>query len=481
MTIEQLIASLSDQRAAHARDLVAISEVAAAESRATLTEEEQGRYDGLRGQIAALDERITDLRTEQERLAQAGAAAASSGIRLIRERGTYDRGSRFSFFRDVTMASLRQDRDSYERLTRHAREQQDELQRRSAAIDAFSDEWSANRFSFDRGGRVEAEMRRQRAEVERRDLSRIDGAGGEFVPPLWLIDEYVAVARAARQFADSFNSRPLPGGTDTIAIPRVKTGTQVAVQAADNNPVQATDATTDSISVPVITIAGQQDMAMQLIEQSPISFDEVVFADLAADYAAKVDIQAHSGSGAGGQAKGVLSVPGENVVTYTDAAPTVAALYPKVAGAVAAAAAGRKLPPTRIFMSPRRWYWHTAALDAQGRPLVPMDGGVFNAAALGQDVAAEGPVGRLQGLPVLIDPNLPEGLGAGLNEDRVIVARFADFWLWESFLRTRVLPEVNSGKLNVRLQVYSYLALTAERYPSGTSVIGGTGLVTPTF
>jgi hypothetical protein len=63
----------------------------------------------------------------------------------------------------------------------------------------------------------------------------------------------------------------------------------------------------------------------------------------------------------------------------------------------------------------------------------------------------------------------------------VIVMRAADSYLWESAIRTRVLPDVGSGTLTVRLQVYGYLAFTAERQPKSICVIGGTGLAAPTF
>ena len=53
-------------------------------------------------------------------------------------------------------------------------------------------------------------------------------------------------------------------------------------------------------------------------------------------------------------------------------------------------------------------------------------------------------------------------------------------WLWESTLRTRVLPDVGSGTLTTRLQVYGYAAL-ATRRPKAISLVTGTGLIVPTF
>jgi hypothetical protein len=95
-------------------------------------------------------------------------------------------------------------------------------------------------------------------------------------------------------------------------------------------------------------------------------------------------------------------------------------------------------------------------------------------------VASEGIVGTLQGLPVVVDPSIPTTLGGG-TEDVIIIIRASDMWLWESSLRTRVLPDVGSGTLTTRLQVYGYVAAQFARYPKATSTITGTGLIAPTF
>ncbi len=468
--------------------------------RTSFEPDEQATYDDLKRQVQEIDERIGELR----QMADAGDAAADAlrrtarSVEIVREPRTYERtpirnedGSWRSFFADVYKAQRGADVEALDRLRRHAKEQADELERRKASMEAAVASWADELRIGDAGieivrmatpGVRNAE-RHMRFLTETRDLTRTDGAGGEFVPPLWLIDEYVPLARAGRVFADSFNVRPLPPGTDSINVPKVATGATVAPQTADNAAVDETDMTTTSIAAPVRTIAGQQDVAIQLLEQSPVAFDEVVFSDLIGAYNAQLDAQLINGSGAAGQLQGVLGLAGINAVTYTDASPTVAELYPKLADAVNQANTGRLLPPTRMFMHGRRWYWHTAAVDSQGRPLVvPATGGPTNAIALAETVAAEGgPVGVLQGIPVLIDPNIPINLGAGVNEDRIILGRTIDWWLWESFLRTRVLPEVGSSNLTVRLQLYNYAAATAARYPAGISVVSGTGLVTPTF
>jgi len=317
--------------------------------------------------------------------------------------------------------------------------------------------------------------------AEQRDLTRTDGAGGYFVPPAWLMDEFLALARAGRATADLCNGMPLPGGTDSINIPKVATGTATAVQTADNAAVQETDLSDAAISVPVRTIAGQQDLAIQLIDQSPLNFDEIVLADLAADYATKLDVQVLNGSGSSGQATGILNTGSITSVTYTDASPTVPEAYPKIADAVQQIHTTRFLPPSVIVMHPRRWAWFLAALDASNRPLVVPAGTAYNPVGTLDGVDSQRIVGQLHGLPVVTDPNIPTNLGGGTNEDRVFVLRAQDLYLWESDVRSRVLPEVLSGNLTVRLQVYGYFAFTAARYPASIAVLSGTGLAAPTF
>jgi hypothetical protein len=43
------------------------------------------------------------------------------------------------------------------------------------------------------------------------------------------------------------------------------------------------------------------------------------------------------------------------------------------------------------------------------------------------------------------------------GNDYLLTAKFDDVWFFESDLRTRVLPEVSSGTLQIRYQVYAYV------------------------
>ncbi|MFF8406907.1 phage major capsid protein [Streptomyces sp. NPDC015684] len=436
----------------------AITDLAEEEAREDLLPEEDSEFRELTSQVAAkddelrqLDERIKELSEEAERsrTVTEGAAAvkrAKARVTSVNEARTYEKGNGRSYLQDLARLQLNMDADggARDRLVRHAQD---------VATDP-----------------------------EYRDLNRTDGNGGYFVPPVWLMEQYADLARAGRAYANVVSNQPLPPNTDSINIPKVATGTAVGIQTADNGAVQETDLTDTFINAPVRTIAGQQDVAIQLLDQSPVSFDEVIFRDLVADYATKTDLQVISGSGSSGQVLGVRNTSGIITVTYTDATPTVAKLYSKIADAVQRVHTQRYMAPTAIVMHPRRWAYLLAASDSTGRPLVvPNSGNPANAIGTLGVVGSQQVVGSMHGLPVVTDPNMPTNLGASTTEDVIHVLRASDSILYESGIRSRVLPEVGSGNLTVRLQVYGYLAFTAARYPSSVVEIGGTGMIAPSF
>ena len=333
----------------------------------------------------------------------------------------------------------------------------------------------------DNDGAASERLARHRTEVERetRDISRVDGAGGELVPPLWLIDSYVDLPRVGRAICDLFSSMPLPPGTDSINLPKITTGPQVAAQTADNASVQETDSVTSSVVGPVRTIAGHQDVAIQLVEQSPLSggLDRLIFDQLLRDYARVLEGQSWTGTGASGQLTGVLTLAGTGSVTYTDASPTVPEMYLPITQSLANVMTNRVAAPNAIAMSTRRWAWMLGALDTSNRPLVvPSDAGPTNAVAALNGLEAGGIVGRIASLPVVGSLGCPVNLGAGTNEDRIVTGLWTDSILMEGATKTRVLPDVLSGNLTIRFQLYKYVALV-HRNATAYCVISGTGQI----
>jgi HK97 family phage major capsid protein len=443
---------LLEQRAALKTELDGILKEPTAEKRALSDDEDKAfteKRDAIKAkdaEIKAAEERIADLEEAEERDTKAAELRAKyqpagpqpSGIKVISEPETYRKGGGQSYFRDLFRAQQRGDHEAIDRLQRNDREV-----------------------------------------MEKRALTTTDGAVGEFVPPLWMVDEYVKLARAGRVVADQIAHQPLPGGTDSINLPKLTGGTSTAEQATQNAAVSNTDATSSSVTAAVATVAGQQVVSQQLLEQSPINMDSILLGDLAADYAVRLDTFVINNNAA--NKRGLLNASGINAITYTDATPTVGEAYSKVGDGIQQIHTGRFLPPDKIFMHPRRWAWYTVSLDTAGRPLVvPSANMPQNVLAAMSDVTSEGFVGTLQGLPVYVDPNIPTTLGGG-TEDRIIIVRSSDVILFEGTPRAEAFRETYANQLSVLLRFYNYAALHSERYPKSISVVSGTGMIAPVF
>ncbi|MGY1498545.1 phage major capsid protein [Streptomyces sp. QTS52] len=451
--LRKQLQDLLEQRAALKTELDGILKAPSEEKRNLSDDEDKvfvEKRDAIKAkdtEIEAVNTRIAELADAEERDAKAAELRAKyqpagpqpSGAKVTSEPETYRKGGQDSYFKDLFRAQQRGDHEAIERLQRNDREVK-----------------------------------------EKRALNTTDGGIGEFVPPLWMVDEYVALARAGRVVADQIGKQPLPAGTDSINLPKLTGGTSTAEQATQNSAVSNTDATSSSVTAAVTTIAGQQVVSQQLLEQSPINMDPILLADLAADYAVRLDTFVINNNAA--NKRGILNASGINAITYTDASPTVGEAYSKTGDGIQQIHTGRFLPPDKIFMHPRRWAWYTVSLDTAGRPLVvPVANMPQNVLAAMGDVTSEGFVGTLQGLPVFVDPNIPVNLGGGTNEDRIIILRSSDVILFEGTPRAEAFRETYANQLSVLLRFYNYAALHSERYPKSISVVSGTGLVTPTF
>jgi HK97 family phage major capsid protein len=312
--------------------------------------------------------------------------------------------------------------------------------------------------------------------AEQRAITTSSGGVG-LAPPQYLADQIATFARAGRVLANLCQSLPLPDSGVTFNIPRVTTGATTAVQA-EAGAVNDSSPVTDYLALAVNTVAGKVDLSRQLFDRSNPSVDTIIGQDLAADYAKQLDVQLITQA-----TNGVLNLAGTNAITFTSGAPTLALFYPKLADAIQQVGVNRFAAAEATVMHPRRWAWTTAAVDTAGRPLVvPESNSAQNAVGVFARPTAEGAVGTMQGLPVFLDANVPTNLGAGTNQDPVIVARFSDNLLFEDSSPTvAVETGVLSANLQVRIYVYGYFAFTFARYAKANSIINGTGLTPPTF
>ncbi len=325
-------------------------------------------------------------------------------------------------------------------------------------------------------------------EVDRPELmSRASSTGSVsgFVPPMYLTELWAELARAGRPVANLCMKMPLPDVGMTVNIPRVTTGTSVAVQTAENAALATQDIDDTLLTVNVNTVAGYTDVSRQAVERG-IGVEQLVLSDLAADYNAKLDTQVINGTGSSGQHLGILGVSGTTAVTYTDASPTVPELWPKLADMVRQIVSQRYTGATAVVMTPLAWGWLLAATDTAGRPLIDAsaNGSGQNTMGTSATPVYDGAAGTVFGVPVFLSGNIPANLGAGTNETRIIAADFRDLMLFEDNGGAPVQLRFDaplSSTLGVRLLAYGYSAFAGGRQPKAISILGGTGLILPSL
>ena len=332
----------------------------------------------------------------------------------------------------------------------------------------------------------------------------VAGQGGEFVPPLWDEALLATFLRPGRVCANRVTNLPLPPGVGVINIPKITLGALTGIQGANAGPVQSRDITTTSVSAAVNTIAGEEDISLQLLEQSPLSMDVLVWADLQADLDAQLDSQILVGTGANGQHLGIFNLPstGTPIVNSANAsaitvgsavfhdATTTGTQYRSILKGISQieSLTFAALPPTAIWVHPRRSNSWAYATDSLNRPLfVSATNGKFNAVGTNEaNPVPEGVAGELAGLPVIKDANMPTTMHGtattGGTADAIVVLNEATPLLYEGTTRLRALPEILSGTLQIRFQLYCYSAFLPSRFPTSAALLtGDTGCAAPGF
>lgn len=432
-------------------EMDAILEAVASENRTDLTEDESAKVDTLVEESRTLDSKIEKLTAQAAADAKASEARSTvanfampkvGGAMVTREARTYSADNAdVSFVKDAFTAKFSNDYAASERLARHSREE----------------------------------------EIERRSVGTGNFAG--LVIPQYLVDLAAPFARAGRPTADfATNKMALPAAGMTLNISRMTTGTSTAVQAAENDAISNTNADDTLLTVNVRTIAGQQDISKQAIERGT-GIDQFIIQDLIRGWHTTLDNQILNGTGASGQILGINDTPGINTVTFTEASPTVAELYPKLADAYQKIQTSVFQNPTHWIMHPRRLAFLLAGVDGSQRPLVlPALNGPMNAVAVGAGAAAYGNSGyTMMGLPIIADANVRTDYDG--DQDRIFCVNAGELHLWEQAGSPFALnfDATGAGSLTIKSVVYGYSAFTAGRYPGAVSVISGTGLVAPTF
>ena len=433
---------LKEQRSALVEKADEIVKQAVTEQRDLTTEEDAEIVKAL-ADAEALDESISHHETLEARSAEAAKAREERGLResapavVKSEARTYTPNAGHSFVADAFRSQFNNDWEASQRIARHMQEEK----------------------------------------VERRDVTSANFAG--LIVPQFLTDLAAPFARAGRPFMDASRKHALPAEGLTISISKVTTGSATAVQT-EGAAVQETNMDDTKLDVSIVTVAGQQNVSRQSIERGT-NIDSLVMADLVSAYHTNLDALNVTTSATS------LTNTITQVVTYTDASPTVAELYPKILDGIQRIQTNFFAGPNFILMHPRRLAFILAAVDSQNRPLaVPVPN--FNgqpAFASGNGAPVYGNSGyTMVGLPIITDANVITNNGTGTNEDVIIIGNSQESHLFEQGSGEPMMlrfEQPKAAELDITMIVYGYSAYTANRYPNAFSLISGTGLVTPTF
>lgn len=450
MNKREMVVDLRTKRRAEHERMRTLLDKATAEKR-SLNAAESAEFDRLEADIRAFDDRIEELEIQ---ISADDAAASTAGKYAPNSKG------------NTRMTTTVNEPGPYRPDGEHS--------------------WFGDMYAARSGDYAAADRLRRSSEA--RGVTTGAGSGAAFIPPKYLVDQWIQLARPGRPTADLLAPMPMPTGTNTVSIPKIATGSSVASQATELTGISQTDITSSSVTAPVITLAGQQVVSVQELEMSPGAIDQVVMSDLAAQYGQVLDSQVLNGAGTGNTLKGLLNQTGITSLTWTAATPAVTGangLWGNLANLISQIHAARFAPPTAIIMAPRRWAWIAAATDNQFRPLVNPEASGVNVYGTNGAVVSEGYVGKIMGVPVYTDASIPTNLGAGTNQDAIIVLRASDVMLWEGVAggtepRIEAFEQPFAGSLGVLFRVYSFAAM-ALRFPASVGVITGTGLVAPSF
>lgn len=452
---DKLQARINERHAAKA-ELDAILDAPTAEAR-DLNDDEAARFAAAKdsvvaidGDIDAINKRIADLEVIEARRIE--AAAKNTGVAIVRnEARTYSRETErrdgVSFLADVaTVFGKGFEPGAHERINRHSQEE------RSVRGAAF----------------------------ETRAAGSSAFAG--LVVPQYLTDLVAPAVAAMRPLANAMRHVDLPASGMTVNISRVTTATSAALQSSENSAVSETNIDDTLLSPTVQTAAGQQTISLQALNRGT-GVEEVVVGDLIRRYHTVLNSTLIN------QATNGLDAIAGVGITYTDASPTSAELYPKLFDLIQQVQSATYMGVSHFVMHPRRWNWLASQVGTSW-PFLQVAGagaqtggsyngsGSYNTAGNGVIVA-----GTLAGVPVVLDASIATNLGAGTNEDRIYGITSDEAFLWEDpsaplFIRAE---QTAAASLGVLFVVYGYFAYTFGRYPSAHGKISGTGLVTPTF
>jgi len=374
----------------------------------------------------------------------ADAEAAAKRIKVIRYEPTYRPGGPHSWFRDVLNVRKSFDPIAQERLETNNREVTELSTKRDA---------------------------RGNVRLERTVLGQ-GASGGGFMVPIFMQEAMAGVSRVDRVFTNAVAevaSYDLPPTGVKFLVPSLSTGLSDTVQSVEAAANPNVDITSTQISLDLVTITAQQDIARQAIDRSS-ALDVILAMDLQLAYNELLEQQVINGDGSTNHHKGVLNaVSGPTTVTF--ASGDGGSLLIAIDKAISKSATARGVMPNCILMHPRRLAWL----------LAPIAGGAETVPNISQRIVPD-PSG-VEGVydygvcKLIASDGIPTTLGVATNQDVIAVLRLRDMAFAEAPPRIFRFEDVGSNALLVRLTLEALSVFTPDRR-TGSSVclVSGAGL-----
>lgn len=454
---------LREERAQLVGDLEAMQRLA--ENRA-LTDEEQAKWDTSIGRIEEIDailarrtalsgvgeadtaevraatiENADDPKLAEARTLAQNEPAAKGGERrvAVNEPSPYSpaKGAeQRSYYRDVLL--MQRDSTAAETLAANARVQWDEA-----------------------------------SPEQRQMLLSPDADGGYYAPPLHLVETAGQLLREQATIAASLPSIPHPGVAH-VTWTKATAGLTVSSPGEDE-PIPKSKQTLDQVDIYSERIKGSVEASDELLTFAAAAVDQLLTADLVGAYIEELERQVAAGEGhASKELPGFLTISGTQPVTFT-AGGDIEQVDFWVAARKAKGAIRKpgKRVATHIAWAPRRATWFETAVDADSRPLVPLQNAINALATKNQ----------LHNMEVVESGLIPENLGDDTDQDGAVAYYAPDFPLAQGPMRmivSKFTPITVDGE--VQLKDNAIFALTrdvmffSEKRPSSAAVISGTGM-----
>lgn len=259
--------------------------------------------------------------------------------------------------------------------------------------------------------------------------------------------------------------------TDSVEFVSVSSGL-VAGWAAELAEKPQGQLSFSQFTASVFTAAGLSVASNQLLADS--SVDQIIYRELRKRYNNVIAKAIVNGTGSG-QPLGLLQTPGRNVITYdstADGAFTVPGLLKKILDAITAVQENNLSEPTHIVL--RSSTWNAIISDADSKGIFTLGSDGLSRARTAADSL---PNRSLYGYPVVLENNIPQNLGTGTDETRVIVGDFSEALMLErEDFSIDKSEHVYFTSNQTVFRGEGRVGFTAARYPKAFSTVEGDNL-----